>query len=166
MSGLLRLKCLSSFPVLQRGLSGGAGCCEPAPHLPPPRLLHTGRALFGPQVCPPPHHSAPVSASPLCMCDACYPARIELCLCSRNENGTPAADLFQSTLTAALCNLIPLLPFASSAPCVHWLLRMVAVLTKSCDVHVICSLCLKLLVGLTEEMASRDSPSTHLIQSQ
>lgn len=73
---------------------------------------------------------------------------------------------FQYALNNALVQLLPLLPLASSASCIHFFLRLVATLTESCDSHMISRLCLTLLVELTKQLNSRSSFTSQLLQTQ
>ena len=73
---------------------------------------------------------------------------------------------FRYSLNNALVQLLPLLPLASSASCIHFFLRLVATLTESCDSHMISRLCLTLLVELTKQLNSRSSFASQLLQTQ
>lgn len=73
---------------------------------------------------------------------------------------------FRYSLNNALVQLLPLLPLASSASCIHFFLRLVATLTESCDSHMISRLCLTLLVELTKQLNSRSSFTSQLLQTQ
>ena len=90
--------------------------------------------------------------------------KFKFCVFFRGRDGNRSD--FRYSLNNALVQLLPLLPLASSAACIHFFLRLVATLTESCDSHMISRLCLTLLVELTKQLNSKSSFASQLLQTQ
>lgn len=85
---------------------------------------------------------------------------------SRSDEPSSAVGPFPFSLAQAFSSLLPLLPLTPSGASLHWFLRLVALVARSHENHMISSLCLTLLVELTKQLNTRMSLNSQVLQTQ